>query len=153
MKTLKTLAERLVWARTEAKLSQSQLAKIVGVSQSAIGNLESGARLTSRKIAAIATALDVNAYWLSDNKGSPKAQSGEASEAAAESAPPTPIPSPAVQRLLRMLAERSDEEIDRITTGLELLLGATKVRAGAEQKRISFTVGEPNTANASRRKV
>jgi transcriptional regulator with XRE-family HTH domain len=69
---MKTLAARLQWARTNMNLSQEALAKAAGLSQSTIGNLESGLRLTARRITAIADVLDVNPTWLSEGKGNPK---------------------------------------------------------------------------------
>jgi transcriptional regulator with XRE-family HTH domain len=66
---MKTLAERLVWARTRRTLSQSQLAHVAGVSQGTIANLENGVSLTARKIVAIAAALDVSSAWLAEGKG------------------------------------------------------------------------------------
>lgn len=66
---LETLAERLVWARERKEWTQQELADKAGVSQGTIGNLESGARLTARKIASIARALEVDPNWLADNKG------------------------------------------------------------------------------------
>lgn len=68
---MKTLATRLAWAREQKKLSQAELAKKSGVSQSTIGNLEAGIRLTARSITVIATALGVNPVWLADGKGEP----------------------------------------------------------------------------------
>lgn len=66
---MKTLAARLAWAREKKRLSQAELAKKSGVSQSTIGNLEAGIRLTARSITAIATALGVNPVWLAEGKG------------------------------------------------------------------------------------
>lgn len=68
---MKTLAERLAWARVQKELSQQELAKLSGVSQSTIGNLESGTRLSARRILNIAEALGVNASWLADGVGEP----------------------------------------------------------------------------------
>lgn len=66
---MKTLAERLTWARTQKELSQQQLADRAGVAQSTIGSLEAGTRLTARKITAIANALEVNGRWLAEGMG------------------------------------------------------------------------------------
>jgi transcriptional regulator with XRE-family HTH domain len=68
---MKNLADRLSWARTQKGLSQDQLAINAGVSQSTIGNLEAGIRLTARKITSIANALEVDAMWLAEGVGSP----------------------------------------------------------------------------------
>ena len=67
---MRTLGERLKEAREEKQLSQSGLAKLAGVTQSTIGNLESGTRQNPRALLAIATALGVNAEWLSTGRGS-----------------------------------------------------------------------------------
>lgn len=71
---MKNLAERLTWAREQKGLTQAALAKLVGVSQSTIGNLESGLRQSARKIANIALALDVDALWLAEGRGVPRAK-------------------------------------------------------------------------------
>lgn len=68
---MKTLGERLIWARMRIGLSQHALAKHAGVSQSTIGNLEAGSRLTARKITAIASALNVDSGWLAEGVGQP----------------------------------------------------------------------------------
>lgn len=69
IRDMKTLAERLIWARNRKGLSQASLAKLSGVTQSTIGNLESGLRKSARRLANIATALDVDALWLSEGRG------------------------------------------------------------------------------------
>lgn len=70
-KNLLKLSQRLAWARSEKGWTQQELADIAKVSQGTIGNLESGARDTSRKITSIAKALGVNLYWLVDGTGTP----------------------------------------------------------------------------------
>lgn len=69
---MKTLAERLTWARNERGFSQQQLANEAGIAQSTIGSLEAGTRLSARKITQIAAALEVSSDWLADGKGEPK---------------------------------------------------------------------------------
>ena len=69
---MNTLAERLTWARTSKNMSQTELAKKAGVSQSTIGNLEAGLRKTAKSVTAIAAALHVNPFWLADGKGTPE---------------------------------------------------------------------------------
>lgn len=61
---MENLSTRMKLARTLAKLSQAKLAKLSGVSQGAIGMLETGSRSGSASIAQIAQALEVNAVWL-----------------------------------------------------------------------------------------
>lgn len=57
-------------------MSQATLAKLSGVSQSTIGNLESGLRMSARRLAHIAEALEVNALWLAEGIGSPTSDQG-----------------------------------------------------------------------------
>lgn len=66
---MKTLAERLTWARERKELTQAGLGKLAGVSQGTIGNLESGLRKEARRIVQIAAALNVDPLWLADGKG------------------------------------------------------------------------------------
>lgn len=64
-----TFAERLRAARRAAKLSQVQLAKKTGLSQTTISNIESGRNDGSREILQLAKALKVNAEWLLNGVG------------------------------------------------------------------------------------
>ncbi len=64
MEKLETLAQRIAWARTRLGMTQESLALAAGVSQSTIGNLESGIRFSARKITEIADVLEVSASWL-----------------------------------------------------------------------------------------
>lgn len=73
-----TLAKRLAWARAEKNMSQEALAKAAEVSQSTIGNLEAGIRNSARRIAAIASVLEVNTLWLSDGIGEVRYSAGDA---------------------------------------------------------------------------
>ncbi|WP_313415878.1 S24 family peptidase [Stenotrophomonas sp.] len=59
-----TLAERLVAARERSGLSQTALAKSVGISQQAIAQLESGKAKKTGALAEIARSLDVDPLWL-----------------------------------------------------------------------------------------
>lgn len=68
---MKNLAERLAWAREQRGLSQEALAKLAGVSQSTIGNIEAGIRQTARKIIEIAAAAGVDPTWLATGQGEP----------------------------------------------------------------------------------
>lgn len=68
---MKDLADRLIKARTDRGMTQEELAKAAGVSQSTIGNLESRLRFSARKLAVIANVLGVDALWLETGEGSP----------------------------------------------------------------------------------
>lgn len=61
--------DRIKLVRKEMGLSQGAIAKIAGVSQTTIADLERGRNDGSAKIAKIAKALNVNALWLSDGTG------------------------------------------------------------------------------------
>jgi transcriptional regulator with XRE-family HTH domain len=64
-----TLASRLKTARKARGLTQASLAKLAGVGQSAIGNIESGKRGGLQSLTEIAMALNVNYLWLRDGEG------------------------------------------------------------------------------------
>jgi len=82
---MESLATRLLAARTEAGLTQTELARAAGLkNQSIVGSLESGYRKNSSHTPALAAALGVNALWLADGRG-PR-YPGE---------PPPAMPSPA----------------------------------------------------------
>lgn len=76
-KELKTLADRMVWARQQKSerlnrdISQQAIADLAGVAQGTIGNLESGRGDSARKITSIAKALEVDPTWLESGKGDP----------------------------------------------------------------------------------
>lgn len=66
---MSTQAERLKQARLEKGLSQQELADKAGVSQSTIGNIESGIRKFGLSAHAIADALGVSMRWLTEEVG------------------------------------------------------------------------------------
>lgn len=61
--------ERIKLIRSEKKLSQAALARLCGLAQSTIADLERNRNTGSAKIATIAKVLGVSALWLSEGKG------------------------------------------------------------------------------------
>lgn len=84
---MNNLAQRLAEARERKGLTQGALAKLAGVSQGTIGNLEAGLRNSARKILDIARALDVDPAWLANGRGSLEITSGAAGAATERPAP------------------------------------------------------------------
>ena len=68
---VKTLAQRVKYAREQRGWTQSQLAVAAGLSQGTIGNIESGARQARGSLPQIAEALGVEHKWLSMGMGNP----------------------------------------------------------------------------------
>lgn len=66
---MSTLAQRLQRARQAVDLTQAQLARATGLSQSTIGMLESGTNRGTAKIAQLARVLGVTPIWLADGVG------------------------------------------------------------------------------------
>ena len=66
---MKTLKERLVYAREQKKMSQTALGKAIGKSQSAIAALETGRNQGTTHIAKIADVLGVSPMWLETGQG------------------------------------------------------------------------------------
>jgi transcriptional regulator with XRE-family HTH domain len=109
---MKTLAERLTWARTKKDMSQQQLADKAGVAQSTIGSLEAGTRLSARKITSIANALDVNGRWLAEGMGAHDLKAPQPAE-----------PTPKIRRNLQWV---DDDEAELLSEYRRLELGAKK---------------------------
>lgn len=66
---MKTLRDRLIYARELRGWSQGELAARAKCSQGTIGNIESGERKTLRNLVEVARALNVSPDWLYDGKG------------------------------------------------------------------------------------
>jgi transcriptional regulator with XRE-family HTH domain len=66
---MSTIGSRIKEARNALGWSQVQLADEAGVTQSAIGNIESGLRQRPRELVSIAKALRVSAAWLETGGG------------------------------------------------------------------------------------
>ncbi|URD41468.1 helix-turn-helix transcriptional regulator [Pseudomonas sp. BYT-5] len=63
------LSERIKAARKKARLTQAELAELVGIAQTAISQLESGKTLRSSYLVQIAQACSVNSVWLASGEG------------------------------------------------------------------------------------
>jgi transcriptional regulator with XRE-family HTH domain len=63
------LSERIVLARTHAKLTQRQLADLSGVTQQSISLLEKGKQKQTTEIVSIAVACGVRSEWLALEQG------------------------------------------------------------------------------------
>lgn len=111
------LGKRLQIARQEEGLTQSQLGYRAGVSQATIAHIESGRNDGSKKLIALAKALNVEPLWLAEGKGKMRpgseADRYEASQADQEADRVTPAS-----------ASSSDDQFD--TIGHRILLACSK---------------------------
>jgi transcriptional regulator with XRE-family HTH domain len=71
-KQLKLLGDRVKWRRLARKLTQKELARLVGLTQPTISSLERNESTSSLNIAKLATALQCNALWLETGRGDPE---------------------------------------------------------------------------------
>ena len=69
---LTMLKDRLKEARKKAKKSQNDVVNAVGITQSALSQLETGVVSSSSHLPAIAKFLNVDSYWLQTGNGSPE---------------------------------------------------------------------------------
>lgn len=118
----RTLGERLKAARQSANLSQSDLAALCGITQTAISDLERGKSLETVRSPQLASALGVSALWL-------VAGEGEMFEGA-----------PLSRDLLRK-SQRTVEEIQReVSSKVCVLIQSGKLSA-AEWQHLDDTLG------------
>lgn len=89
---MSALKDRLAEARTEAGLSQAQLAKAVGAGQSTIASIENGRNKGSSLFLDLARALNVNVEWLMDGAGPKKGHAGATPASVREPTAPWPFP-------------------------------------------------------------
>lgn len=66
---MNTIGKRVVHARQQREMSQADLGRAIGVSQTAIYLLETRKRSGTSYLYAIAQALGVNVQWLATGKG------------------------------------------------------------------------------------
>lgn len=64
-----TFSERVKNRREELEISQGELARLSGVSQTTIANIEGGRNKGTTKLLDLARALDVRAEWLESGRG------------------------------------------------------------------------------------
>jgi transcriptional regulator with XRE-family HTH domain len=78
-----TIGDRIKAARLKMDITQEELARRAGVSQSTIGNLEANTRHKPRELLQIADALGVSAYWLErgDSESRPPSTKHDATHA------------------------------------------------------------------------
>lgn len=110
---MSSLATRLKQSRSAAGLSQEALAKLANVSQSLIGNLESGNQKSTSKIAQIAAALNVDALWLATGKGKPRPTSSGVREPSASYDVLTPEERAMLETYRLLTREQRNEHLRR----------------------------------------
>ncbi|MDQ0040847.1 helix-turn-helix domain-containing protein [Variovorax boronicumulans] len=111
---MNTIAERVKAVRQELGWSQVQLAEEVGVSQSSIGNIESGVRQRPRELVSLAKALRVSPEWLETGKG-PRTERAALSLVGANA-------EPSVRALVEYLAEIAAKQRPTLRKNLGNLL-------------------------------
>ena len=111
---MSTIGSRIKEARSALGWSQVQLAEEVGVSQSAIGNIESGLRQRPRELVSIAKALRVSPEWLETGKG-PRTERASLKLVGADA-------EPSVRALVEYLAEIAAQQRPTLRKNLANLL-------------------------------
>lgn len=109
-----SIGSRIREQRCEIGWSQVQLADEAGVTQSAIGNIESGLRQRPRELVSIARALRVSPEWLETGKG-PKTERAPLKLVGADA-------EPSVRALVEYLAEIAAQQRPTLRKNLANLL-------------------------------
>lgn len=112
--------ERLLKARTHAKLSQPQLAKAVGLRQSTIGELEKKGS-GSQKTTQMALACGVRPEWLASGDG-PMLP------------PPTAKAIPELEEIAEALSKLDKDQFDFAMQGIRYALEAAPLKKPADQQ-------------------
>ncbi|MGJ7533919.1 MULTISPECIES: helix-turn-helix domain-containing protein [unclassified Variovorax] len=111
---MSTIGSRIKEARGALGWSQVQLADEVGVTQSAIGNIESGLRQRPRELVSLAKALRVSPEWLETGKG-PRTERASLKLMGADA-------EPSVRALVEYLAEIAAQQRPTLRKNLANLL-------------------------------
>ncbi len=101
------LSTRIRTARTRARMSQAELAELLGVSRSAVGNWESArgrVSPSSERLSELALATGVSYEWLATGRGTPLAPIDGIPAADAEF-----VDDPGERRLLQAFRACSDQ--------------------------------------------
>ena len=114
-----TFAGRLRQARKRLGLTQQQLANAAEVKQSDVSKIERGDTLTSRGIARLAKALEVDPLWLERGEGPPPNWS-DAQHASGGIVVPTPARA-------QKLSQLQTEDAPRVTWGVILTTEAAQL--------------------------
>ena len=111
---METFGDRLAKARGEAGLTQTQLAKKVGVSQTTVSDIERGRNAGSGDAARFAETLGVNALWLSEGRGAMRGADTPRAGHVRESAAPTYARilqhSPDIALVVSLMRNMSDQD-------------------------------------------
>lgn len=129
-----TVGERIVEARNAKGWTRRELQAASGIPYSTLAGLEVGDQKTSTAIPALASALDVHALWLAENRG-PRSFSGGSQNARYDDA----TMAQAVELLYLMADARPEDKRFRRLTWPMVLLAA---------KGIQNAEGDPRKAMA-----
>jgi transcriptional regulator with XRE-family HTH domain len=123
---VKTLAERLIYARTLRGLSQQKLAKLAKCAQGTIGNAESGTRKTLRNLHKVARVLNCDPDWLFDGRGQAPSKSDVSAYATQVTEPNirvlVPEPDSRQQRLMDLWQRLNDKGKDDLLEWVEIFV-------------------------------
>lgn len=111
---MSAIGSRIKEARSTLGWSQVQLAEEAGVTQSAIGNIESGLRQRPRELVSLAKALRVSPEWLETGKG-PRTERASLKLVGADA-------EPSVRALVEYLAEIASKQRPTLRKNLGNLL-------------------------------
>ncbi|MFF7060757.1 S24 family peptidase [Achromobacter spanius] len=138
---MSALKDRLAEARTEAGLSQAQLAKAVGAGQSTIASIENGRNKGSSLFLDLARALNVNVEWLMDGAGPKRGEGGPTPPPKSAPAAPWPFPSISEEDVRALPAAHINELQGALALAIAQLKLRVQVAATPVQKPASSTRG------------